>query len=148
MIEHPRTLNRPHFAREVGGPLAAGANLVWTPPARQHVELLSIQIVFTTAVGGATREMFLFVGGAVDDDFAIQAPIVQAANSTVTYWFTRGTGSYWTMLSNGYYVGPLPQGLIFSNPEQLRTDILGILGGDVIDNYRIRYKAWQDPVLV
>ena len=148
MLVHPRTLNRPHFGREVGGPLGAGANLVWTPPARQHIELLSIQIVFTTAIGGATREMCLFVGGAADDDFAIQAPIAQAANSTMTYWFTRGTGSYWTMATGAYYVGPLPEGLLFTNPEQLRTDILNIQGGDIIDNYRIRYQAWQDPVVI
>jgi len=148
MHQHPLELDRPHHARYAGGPLGAGENFVWTPPERTYVELLSVQMVLTTAPGGATREMFLYVGGPGDDDFALQFPVTQAGGTTYTYWLGRGMGSYWTMSTDVYTCGPLPEGLLFQAPEQLRTDILGILGGDVITHYAIRYRLWQDPDLV
>lgn len=148
MNRHPRRLDIPHLGRIAGGPLGPGGNYAWTPAVRTHVELLSVQIVFTTAGGGPTREMFCFVGPAGADDFGLIAPVAQPAASTYTYWWGRGVGSYWVNPVQNYWLGPLPKGLLFASPEQFRTDVLDIQAGDTIDHFAIRYQQWRDPVII
>lgn len=92
--------------------------------------------------------MYLTIGGVADDDFSMIAPIIHAGGVTRTYWFGRGMGSFWTAAADDYWVGSLPKGLLFQSAQQLRSDIIGLLAGDVIDHYAIRYQAWQDPVIL
>lgn len=148
MNEHPRILTRPHYIREAGGPLGGGADFVWTPPARTHVELLSVNIVLTTAAGGVSREMFMFVGPVGANDAAIMCPVPHAASLTKTYWWGRGIGSHWTNVNFSYWLGQLPKGLLFAHPEQLRTEIGHFTGTDQIQHWAIRYRLWQDPVVI
>lgn len=132
--------------RETFGPIAPGVNFGWNPDARTHVELISLAVTLTTAVGGPTREMFCFLGAVGQDDFAILAPIMQPAATTYRYWWGRGIGSFWTAAVQNIWLGALPKGLIFQLPAQLRSDILDLNAADVIDSWTIIYRAWEDPV--
>lgn len=148
MINHPRQLTRPHYVREANGPVGAGANFVWTPPVRTHVELVSLAVTFTTSAGGATRGMRCVIGGAAAEDFNLQVPTIQAVGQTHNYYWGRGIGSYWTTLAYDYWLGTLPKGLLFAFPTQLRSEIISLNALDVIDNWTIRYRLWQDPVIL
>ena len=148
MLHHPRQLNRPHLGRIEAGALAAGTNLVWTPDPRQHIELLSLKICFTTDGTAINRMMIPIIGPTFQDDFGFPCPVIQVANRTYIYFWGRAMGSFWVANFANYWVGPLPTGLLFANPEQLRTDIVNIQAGDQITSYTIRYQAWQDPVVI
>lgn len=146
MIHHPRELDRPHLVREGFGALGAGADIAWTPNVRTHVELLSLRIAFTTDATVANRLMVPIIGPVGNDDFAFPCPVAQIATRSYEYYWGRDVGCFWTANFANYWEGPLPSGLLFSYPEQLRTGIVNIQAGDQITGYTIRYQLWQDPV--
>lgn len=148
MIHHPRELDRPHLAREAVGVVAAGNNLVWNPAQLTHVEILSLRISFTTDATVANRLMIPIIGPAGDDDFAFPCPVIQVATRSYEYYWGRDLGCFWIANFANYWNGPLPSGLLFQFPTELRTDILNIQAGDQITAYTIRYQQWQDPALL
>jgi hypothetical protein len=91
--------------------------------------------------------MITHLGPAAADDLNFTVPAIHPASSTYRYIWVRGLGCFWTSIVQSFWIGTLPEGLLFSNPDQLRTDIFNLQAGDRIDNYVIRYLAWQDPVL-
>lgn len=148
MNQHPRELDRPHLVREAFGALGAAANIVWTPPARTHVELISLYIRLVTDGNAANREMVPIIGPVLQDDFAFPCPPTQAANTTYHYYWGRGVGSFWVNNFAYYWLGQLPMGLLFAHPEQLRTAVGNMQVGDQITAYTLRYQQWQDPVVI
>lgn len=148
MNEHPRTLNRPHLGRIEHGAIAAGANMAWTPDPRQHIELLSLRIDFSTDGNVANRLMLPAIGPILENDFGFPCPVLQVANRTYVYYWGRDVGCFWVANFANYWCGPLPSGLLFQAAEQLHTDIQNIQAGDQITAYTIRYQAWQDPALI
>lgn len=146
MIEHPRALNRPHLVRVEGGPVAAGTELVWTPPPIQHVEFISIYIEFTTDATVINRRLTIQFGSAFDDDVQLTASGNQSAGIAVPYWFLRGVSTMPQVPSTLGWYGPLPMGLIIQQPEQFRTFIHSLQAGDQITLWKLRYMTWQDPV--
>lgn len=148
MIEHPRTLNRPHLVRVPGAPLTAGTNLNWTPPPRQQIELISVFIELTTDATVTNRRMRLLLGTAGYTDIMLTASGNQAASTIFRYFFMRGVDTMPQVPSTIGWYGPLPNGLLFTSSEQVTTDIVNIQAGDQISLYTIRYMMWQDPVIL
>lgn len=148
MIQHPRALDRPHLVRVESGALAAGTEMNWTPPVRQHIEIISIQITLDTDGNAANRRMAVEWGGIADDDVVIPCPDIQIANTIYSYFWLRGLGYANPAIVDNLWAGPLPLGLIFQAPEQIRSDTINGLVGDQITSWRIRYMMWQDPVLI
>ena len=148
MIEHPRILNRPHLVRVEAGVLPVATNFTWTPPARQHVELISVTVILSTDATVTNRRMRLVIGGVADDDAIIIASQNQLASTLIPYSFLRGFGYDSGALNLGGHTAGLPLGLLFANPEQLRSEIINFQAGDQITGYNIRYMMWQDPVII
>ena len=148
MNEHPRIINRPHLGREEVGATPAGANFTWTPPARTHVEIISVFLELTTNATVTTRRVRLVIGGVADDDVMIIATGVQPANQVWRYHFVRGQGSTSGAPAIDGWCSAWPMGLLFQNPEQLRSDITNLQAGDQITLHTIRYQMWQDPVII
>ena len=146
MIEHPRTLNRPHLGREEVGVTGAGANFTWTPTVRTHVEVISVFMRLVTDATGINRLVRLAIGGIADDDAIILADGFHGPNATYDYWFLRGLGYRSGAPALTGWNGGLPMGLLFSNPEQLRSDVYNLQAGDQITLHTIRYMEWKDPV--
>lgn len=148
MHNHPRHLPRPHLVREIFGALGAGNNILWTPPFRQHIEFLSVAISFATDANAANRLMLPIIAPVPSSDYAFPCPVLQTANQTFNYFWSRGHGCFWTANMANTWLGPLPVGFIFEHPTVLRTDIQNIQVGDQITGYTLRYQVWQDPVLL
>lgn len=146
MIEHPRTLNRPHLVRVESAAITAGTEMVWTPPPIQHIELIALRIQLTTDATVTNRRLCIVIGGVHDDDVQLTASGNQAASTIFDYWFLRGCDTMPQVPSTIGWYGPLPLGLIFQMPEQLRTETVNLQAGDQITAYNIRYMTWQDPV--
>jgi hypothetical protein len=147
-IEHPRILNRPHLVRAVSGPIGANTNVVWTPPARQHIEILSFRIRLDTDGNVANRRMTAEIGPTLNPDTRVMATATQAANTIYDYYFERGLGFADAAIYDNVCVTGWPMGVLFAASEQLRTDVEGMQVGDQILLYTIRYQMWQDPVVV
>ena len=147
-IEHPRILNRPHLIRLVSGPIAANSNVVWTPPQRQHVELLSFRIRLDTDGNAANRRMTAEIGPTLNADTRVVATAVQVANTIHDYYFERGLGFADAAIYDNVCATGWPLGLLFAASEQLRTNVENMQVGDQILLYTIRYQMWQDPVVI
>ena len=146
MIEHPRALNRPHLIRIESAAIAAGTNFTWTPPDRQHVEIISVFVQLTTDATALNRRMRIQIGSGVYPDMGIVASGNHPASTVIDYWFLRGCDTHPQVPSALGWHGPLPMGLIFEHPQALFSLIYNLQAGDQITLYSIRYMMWQDPV--
>ena len=148
MIEHPRRLARPHLVRFASAALVAGTDFTWTPPLRQHIELLSVSIQLTTDATAVNRRMSLAVGLAAFPDMMILASGNHPASTVINYHFLRGCDTHPQVPSALGWHGPLPMGFIWQSPYPLITNINNLQAGDQITLVNARYMMWQDPSLI
>lgn len=148
MNQHPRDLDRPHLVREAFGAIAVNTNLLFVPPDRTHIELLSLRISFASDANAANRLMLPIIGPVGQDDFGFPCPVVQVANRAYEYYWSRDTGCFLIANFANYWTGPLPSGFVWASDAQLRTDIQNMQVGDQITAYTLRYMMWRDPVII
>lgn len=148
MIQHPFLINRPHHVRVEGGALAGGANFVYTPPVRQWIELITFRIRLTTDATVINRRMVVVFGGIADDDYLVAAPMQQIATRVYDYYFGVGVGLQGATINDTFANLSLPIGMRIQAPEQIRTEIVNMQAGDVINLTNLRYVSWLDPALL
>lgn len=148
MREHPFAQDRPHHIRVEGGALAGGAQFVYTPDARTWAELISIRIRLTTDATVINRRMVVVFGGIADDDYLVAAPMQQIATRVYDYYFGIGVGLQGATINDTFANLSLPIGMRIAAPEQLRTEVVNMQAGDVINLTNLRLRSWIDPVVL
>lgn len=148
MFQQARPLKMPHHYRIEEGPLTAGADWSYSPDARTWAQINSLVIVLNTDATVATRRMILVMGGVADDDIIIPSRVTQAASLSYQYIFLYNLGFMDATAAASRVLLPLPKKHIIQNPEEFRTEIVGLQAGDQITSVKARVYQWQDPVFV
>jgi hypothetical protein len=146
--QHPRILEHPHLVRVDSGAIAAGAMLTWSPPSRQHVELISVYIEFTTDATVLNRRLSIEIAPAGKLDVQLTASGNQPASQVYPYHFLRGCNTMPQVPTALGWYGPLPMGFLWPASHQLRTAIDNMQAGDQITHYTLNYMMWQDPAVI
>lgn len=148
MIHHPRQLLIPHLAREEGGPVAAGSNVAWDPGYRSHVLIDSVQLTFATSAVAANRRVHIIIATGTDTDVLQFSIALQTASLTYNYWFLPNVGSSGASAVDNRVINSLPWPIPFQSPFFFGTSVDNMDAGDQFTSYRIRYRRWQDPVII
>ncbi|MCK4795198.1 MAG: hypothetical protein KAV87_66320 [Desulfobacteraceae bacterium] len=123
----------------------AGNPVSWNVPDNRVITVVSVTFQFATSVVVADRWVWIAVQtGGVDAMCVSPVMQLQPANTTITYYMTKGIAPIDLTAVVGMIVGPLACGTDIKAGEQLVIVAENIDVGDVFSAVRVRYCEWTE----
>lgn len=139
-------LNRGSIQIETPANPAAGANLIWTVPAQQRIELLYLHFGIITSAAVANRYATIQFVGPLGDVLWRSAPqIIQVASQTRHYFASATPNNMPVAFTDALQLTMPPRNLL-TTLWTIETNVTAMDAGDQIFAAALTYLRQSTPV--